>query len=59
VYEYLCQHVVQGCTTKISAETREQAVEGAKDHVHEHHPTEYIDDETWLRIATELAVMPH
>ncbi|MFV2001082.1 MAG: DUF1059 domain-containing protein [Acidimicrobiia bacterium] len=59
MYEFVCEHVVPGCTTKIAGETKEQAVEWAKDHVHEHHPMEYIDDETWRKIASEIVVMPH
>ena len=56
MFEYVCDKLVPGCHYKARAETEEEAHELARDHLHEHHQLEYIDDQAWETIGK--AVMP-
>jgi len=43
MYEYVCEHVIPGCTTKELAETRKATLEKALVHLQEHHDIEHPD----------------
>ena len=43
MYEYVCEHVIPGCTAKELAETRKATVEKALVHLQEHHDIEHPD----------------
>jgi predicted small metal-binding protein len=57
MFEYVCEHVIPGCTTKVeAADTPEAAREKALEHLHQHHGMEYIDGPTSEKIS--LAIVP-
>jgi predicted small metal-binding protein len=41
-YEFVCEHLVPGCTTKVRAETKEEAARRAARHLEEHHGKEML-----------------
>ena len=43
MYEYVCEHVIPGCTTKELAESRKATLEKALTHLQEHHDIEHPD----------------
>ena len=43
MFEYVCDHIVPGCTIKTQGDTPERAREKAVAHLNEHHGMEYID----------------
>ena len=43
MYEYVCEHVIPGCTTTELAESRKATLEKALAHLQENHDTEHPD----------------
>lgn len=56
MFEYVCEHIVPGCTTKELGDTREAAREKALEHLRRHHDMDYIDGPTSDKIT--LAIVP-
>jgi len=56
MFEYVCEHIVPGCTIKAQGDTPERAREKAVAHLHEHHGMEYIDAPVSDKI--DLAILP-
>ena len=44
MFEFVCDHIVPGCTTKERGDTPEAVREKALKHLHDHDGFEYIDD---------------
>lgn len=59
LFQYICEHLVPGCTYKSSALTEEETHDIGKDHLHESHQIEYVDDEAWETIAKAVMPIPH
>jgi predicted small metal-binding protein len=45
MYEYVCDKIIPGCTTKITGDTPERTVELASEHLHEHHGASETDSD--------------
>ncbi len=59
MYEFLCDHVIPGCTHKETGDTPERVREKAIQHLHEGHGMEYIDDDFMKKIsAATMLRMP-
>jgi predicted small metal-binding protein len=52
VFEFICDHIVPGCTHKETGDTPEAAREKARAHLHKHHDMSYIDEPLMERIDT-------
>ena len=52
MYEFVCDHIIPGCTVKERGDTPEAAREKAVEHLHEHHDMSYIDEPLLERINT-------
>ena len=57
MYEFVCDHIIPGCTVKEQGDTPEAAREKAIAHLHEHHDMSYIDKSVMERIDT-IAIRP-
>ncbi|MEN8114808.1 MAG: DUF1059 domain-containing protein [Actinomycetota bacterium] len=58
MFEYLCDHVIPGCTTKETGDTSEAVKEKAIKHLHEHHDMEYLDEPTIARVDAAIFTVP-
>jgi predicted small metal-binding protein len=56
MFEYVCDHVIPGCTTKETGETPEAVREKALEHLEKNHDMAYIDGPTLDKIS--LAIVP-
>ena len=54
MFEFVCQHIVPGCSTKERGDTPEAVREKALRHLREHHDLSYIDDDLSLRIGEAI-----
>jgi predicted small metal-binding protein len=54
MYEFLCDHVIPGCTHKEHGDTPEAAHEKAIKHLHEHHEMDYIDNDFGQRLRDAI-----
>ena len=59
MYQFVCDHLVPGCDYRAKRASEEETHEVAKDHLHERHQVEYIDDEAWETIARAVMPIPH
>ena len=50
MYEFVCDHLIPGCTTTERGDTPEAVREKAVEHLHQGHGMEYIDDDMMKRI---------
>ncbi len=46
MFEYLCDHLIPGCTHRETGDTPEAVRDKAIEHLHAHHGTEYLDGGT-------------
>jgi predicted RNase H-like HicB family nuclease len=58
MFEYVCEHVIPGCTTREQGDTPEAVREEARRHLHEHHGTEYLDEALEMRIGAAIFRLP-
>ena len=54
MYEYVCDHIIPGCTHKETGDTPEAVREKAIAHLHEHHDMSYIDEDVSQRIGLAI-----
>ena len=59
MYQFVCEHLVPGCEFKAQKVSEEEAHDVAKDHLHERHQVEYVDDNAWEMIARAVMPIPH
>ena len=52
MFEFVCDHVVPGCTHRETGDTKERAMEKAREHLNEHHGMEYLDSNTTHLLET-------
>ncbi len=57
MYEFVCDHIIPGCTHKETGDTPEAVHEKAIAHLHEHHDMSYIDDETSLKLQGAITYL--
>ena len=50
MYEFVCDHIIPGCTVKEKGETPEATREKAIAHLREHHDMSYLDKSLLERI---------
>lgn len=54
-YQYVCEHVIPGCTTRIEGSTKQEVRERAARHLEEHHGFDFavarVNDEMWQAIV--------
>jgi predicted small metal-binding protein len=50
LYEFVCNHIIPGCTYKEQGDTLEAVREKALAHLNEHHDMSYIDQSMQERI---------
>jgi len=55
MYEYICDHVIPGCTSTELAESRQAAMEKAMIHLQEHHDIEHPDAATLNAMSAAIA----
>jgi len=58
MYEFICDHVVPGCTHKETGPTEAAVREKAIAHLHEHHDMDYIDEDAAGRIPAAIIRLP-
>lgn len=61
MFEFVCDHIVPGCTHKETGDTPERVREKAVEHLHEHHGMEYLDPAATRLLDTVAIqrVLPH
>lgn len=59
MFQFVCERLVPGCDYKSKQLTEEESHEIAKDHLHERHQIEYVDDDAWETIARAVMPIPH
>lgn len=52
MYEFVCDHIIPGCTHREQGDTPEAVREKAVAHLHEHHDMSYIDQAMLERLDT-------
>lgn len=55
MYEFVCEHLIPGCTTRESGDSKAAVKEQARRHLSEHHETESVDQALWKGI--DLAIV--
>lgn len=55
MFEYICDHVIPGCTHQERGDTKEAVREKALKHLHEHHNLDYLDEDMLERV--DFAIM--
>jgi predicted small metal-binding protein len=54
MFEFVCEHIVPGCSAKERGDTPEAAREKALQHLREHHDMSYIDADLSERIGRAI-----
>ncbi len=44
-YEFACEHLIPGCTTKVTGETKDEVAKQAAAHLEDHHDWKFAADE--------------
>lgn len=57
MYEFVCDHIIPGCTHKETAETEEAVRELAIKHLHEHDDMGYIDDDVSMKLQGAITFL--
>lgn len=55
MFEYICDHVIPGCTYRERGDTKEAVREKALQHLNEHHNRNYLDEDMLARV--DLAIL--
>lgn len=54
MYEFVCNHIIPGCTTTLDADTEEEVRDKAIEHMKKHHGMDSDDDERLLQVKTAI-----
>ena len=57
MFEYVCEHVIPGCTSKERGDTTEAVREKAQAHLHSHHDMEYLDADLWRKVDQAIVLL--
>jgi predicted small metal-binding protein len=53
-FEFVCEHLIPGCTSKVEGDTKEKVAEKAARHIHDHHDDMSQRD---LRVEIDMAIL--
>ena len=53
-FEYVCEHLIPGCGSKVQGETKEAVASKAEKHIHDHHDDMSHKD---LRVEVDMAIL--
>jgi predicted small metal-binding protein len=53
-FEFVCEHLIPGCTSKVQGETKEEVAAKAEKHIHDHHDDMSQKD---LRVEVDMAIL--
>ena len=56
MFEFVCDHIIPGCTDVERGDTREKVLEQAMDHLSQHHGTDYID-KSWEELVRKSGII--
>ncbi|KAA3638000.1 MAG: DUF1059 domain-containing protein [Armatimonadetes bacterium] len=59
MYQFVCDHLVPGCTYKSDEADEKKTFEVAREHMRSHHDTIYHDDEAWRIINKAIIPIAH
>lgn len=57
MFEYLCEHIIPGCTTRETGDTKDAAREKARAHLREHHDMPHVEAAMWEKIDLAIAAI--
>lgn len=52
MFEFVCDHIIPGCSHTDRADTAEKVLTQARDHLRDHHGMEYIDEPLLERVRS-------
>jgi predicted small metal-binding protein len=55
MFEYVCDRVIPGCTSKERGDTKDAAREAARLHLAQHHGMDHMDAQVWSKV--DVAIM--
>ncbi|MGI9647694.1 MAG: DUF1059 domain-containing protein [Acidimicrobiia bacterium] len=53
-FEFVCEHLIPGCTSKVQADSKDEVVKKAEKHIHDHHDEMSQKD---LQVEIDLAIL--
>jgi predicted RNase H-like HicB family nuclease len=57
MFEFVCEHIIPGCTAKETGDTVEECREKAQSHLHKHHDIQHSDSGPWEKIDLAIATI--
>ena len=59
MYQFVCDHVIPGCTAKETGDTQDEVRTKAARHLHEHHLLDDVDKGFDERINSAIFLLEH
>lgn len=54
MYQFVCNHIIPGCTTTLEGETADEVRDRAIEHMRKHHGMDADNDERLLQMKTAI-----